>query len=79
MSAPRTKVPGGSSSDSGARGSGPAMARRSRVTSSTVRANGPLTPSGFHASGAGTPGTRPGDGRSPTRLQNDAGLRMLAP
>ena len=44
-----------------------------------VRASGPSTPSGFHASDDGTAGTRPGDVRSPTTLQNEAGLRMLAP
>jgi hypothetical protein len=49
------------------------------VASSTLRASGPRTPIGFHALADGTTGTRPGEVRSPTRLQNEAGLRMLAP
>ena len=44
-----------------------------------MRASGPSTPIGLHAFDAGTTGTRPGDVRSPTRLQKEAGLRMLAP
>src|SRR5262249_17462913 len=45
--------------------------------SATVRAIGPLTDSGDHDAESET--TRPGDGRSPTTLQNAGGLRSEPP
>ena len=47
--------------------------------SATVRAIGPLTPIVPQAIRAGQPGTRPGDGRNPTTLLNEAGLRSDPP
>ena len=48
-------------------------------TSSTVRAIGPSTGSGFHGSPGPASGITPGEGRRPTSPQNAAGLRTLAP
>src|SRR6202000_1129770 len=45
----------------------------------TVRAIGPTTEAVSQMSPAPLSGTRPGVGRSPTTLLNDAGLRMLPP
>ena len=68
----------GASTDSGSRASRPASAPSSSAASSTVRAIGPTTASEAHGSDwSSAAGIRPGDGRSPTTLQNDAGLRML--
>src|SRR2546421_1234615 len=63
----------------GQRGSGPAIVDSSSAASPTVRAIGPCTPSGDHGVRVGQVGTRPGVGRSPTTLQNDAGLRSEPP
>src|SRR5687768_1443614 len=63
--------------DSGFRGSGPAIALRNSARSATDRAIGPETDSGHHE--LESDGTRPGEGRKPTMLQNAAGLRSEPP
>ncbi len=63
----------------GARGSGPAMAASISAVSATVRAIGPWTLQGSHASGAGQTGTRPGEVRKPTTPQKAAGSRSEPP
>src|SRR5207249_8635840 len=63
------KTSPGSAIDTGARGSGPAMADKRKAQSSTVRAIGPITASESQAFGDGHAGTRPGVGRKPTTLQ----------
>ena len=55
------------------------MAASSNATSATVRPRGPSTLSGDQGSSDGQVGTRPGDGRKPTTLQNEAGLRSEPP
>src|SRR3954451_20231101 len=75
-SAAANRVPG-SASESGERGSGPAMALRKSARSATDRAIGPNTESGDQE--PPSDGTRPGDGRMPTTLQNAAGLRSDPP
>src|SRR5688500_3825993 len=70
-SAPRKRA-GSSVSDSGLRGSGPAIALRKSATSATERPIGPETDSGPHE--PLSLGTRPGDGRSPTTLQKAGGF-----
>jgi len=62
---------------SGLRRSGPAIALRKSATSATVRAIGPATESGDQD--GDSLGTRPGEGRRPTTLQNAAGLRSEPP
>src|SRR5919197_5361244 len=49
------------------------------AVSATMRAMGPLTLHGSHASGAGYTGTSPGEVRNPTTPQNDAGSRSEPP
>ena len=49
------------------------------AVSATVRAIGPLTLHGSHASGAGCTGTSPGEVRNPTTPQKDAGRRSEPP
>src|SRR5689334_19308957 len=49
------------------------------AVSATVRAIGPLTLHGSHASGAGWTGTSPGEVRKPTTPQNAAGRRSEPP
>src|SRR2546427_11742382 len=49
------------------------------AVSATVRAMGPVTLHGSHASGAGWTGTRPGEVRKPTTPQNAAGRRSEPP
>ncbi len=49
------------------------------ATSETVRPIGPADESTVHGVTVGHDGTRPGDGRMPTTLQNDAGLRNEPP
>ena len=61
----------------GSRGSGPAIALRKSATSATERAIGPDTESGDQD--PDSLGTRPGDGRKPTTLQNAAGFRSEPP
>ncbi len=73
------KIAGSCWIDSGELGSGPAMAVRKSARSCTVRAIGPETPSVNHAAVVDFDGTRPGVGRRPTTLQNDAGLRSEPP
>src|SRR4029450_1456050 len=68
---------GSSESVSGPRGSDPAIALRNSATSATLLAIGPDTLSGDQD--AVSPGTRPGDGRRPTTLQNAGGLRSDPP
>ena len=60
-----------------ARRVGPAIALRKSATSATDLAIGPDTDSGDQL--LALPGTRPGDGRRPTTLQNAAGLRSEPP
>ena len=69
----------GTVSDSGARGSGPAMASNSRAASATVRAIGPWMWNENHGAALGQRGTRPDEGRKPTTLQKLAGLRSEPP
>ncbi len=78
-SASVAKVAPASPRETGERGSGPASTERENATSSTLRAIGPSTPSVSHGRSAGQRGTRPGEGRDPTTLQNDAGLRSEPP
>ena len=60
--------------------SGPAMADSSSAKSSTFRAIGPAVEMSDHAAFSFAPnGTRPGEGRKPTTLQNAAGLRSEPP
>src|SRR5262245_6064210 len=61
----------------GLRESGPAIALRNRATSATDRPIGPSTDNGDQ--NPPSAGTRPGDGRRPTTLQNAAGLRNDPP
>src|SRR5437016_9370799 len=68
---------GSSLIDSGLCASGPAMVLRNSARSDTLRASGPETDSGDHV--GESLGTRPGDGRNPTTLQNAAGLRSEPP
>src|SRR2546428_10064571 len=49
------------------------------AVAATVRAIGPVTLHGSQASGAGCPGTSPGEVRNPTTPQNDAGSRSEPP
>src|SRR5499426_3596121 len=63
--------------ESGVCGSEPARTLKRSATSDTVRAIGPDTENGDHV-GASL-GTRPGDGRKPTTLQNAAGFRSEPP
>src|SRR5437588_5801967 len=72
------KISPDSAIDTGARGSGPAMAERRKAQSSTVCAIGPITASESQAFGEGHAGTRPGVGRKPTTLQYLPGFRRLA-
>ena len=72
----RNALPG-SGRQPGTLGSGPASTENSSATSSTVRAIGPAVERSDHGSPA--VGTRPGDGRKPTTLQNAAGLRSEPP
>jgi len=55
------------------------MALSISAASATVRAIGPCTLSVDHASSRGHTGTRPGEVRKPTILQNAAGLRSEPP
>ena len=75
----RRKPSPGSAIAIGERASGPAMALSISAASATVRAIGPCTLSVDHASSRGHTGTRPGEVRKPTILQNAAGLRSEPP
>ena len=72
------RVPG-SSSEIGFRESGPAIADSNSAASATLRPMGPVTLMLPQACAAGYDGTRPAVGRSPTTLQNEAGLRREPP
>lgn len=61
------------------RESRPALTLSMSAASSTVRAMGPSTESVNHAARSGQVGTRPGEGRTPTTLQKEAGLRKMPP
>src|SRR5579872_163138 len=63
----------------GQRGSDPAMTLSSSARSPTLRAIGPVTLSVVQGFPLAASGTRPGDGRNPTILQNAAGLRSEPP
>src|SRR5215216_7867669 len=65
----------GSSIESGARESGPAIVLSAKARSATERPRHPAVLSVHHANDDLGFGTRPGDGRKPTTLQNAAGLR----
>ena len=69
----------GRSGEIGTRGSAPASTDSPSATSSTVRPIGPCTDSCDQPMAVGCEGTRPGVGRSPTTLQNAAGLRSEPP
>ncbi len=75
----RAKIEPSSCKESGARGSGPAIADSISATSVTVRAIGPSTGMSNQADRLGQLGTRPAEGRRPTTLQKLAGLRRLPP
>ena len=55
------------------------MTDSSKAQSLTLRAIGPCTASGSLDIKRGQLGTRPGEGRMPTTLQNAAGLRREPP
>jgi hypothetical protein len=61
------------------RASGPLITDSKMARSSTGRPNDPRMWSVGHANCAGASGARPGAGRSPTMLQNEAGLRRDTP
>src|SRR5229473_727927 len=63
----------------GDRSLGPATACSISATSPDVRAIGPVTCSVSHSQSVGYVGTNPGDGRSPTTPQKDAGMRSEPP
>src|SRR5699024_10134898 len=63
----------------GALGSGPAITDSSSARSLTLRAIGPCTLIRSHGLVNGHVGPRPGAGRSPTMLQNEAGVRSQPP
>src|SRR5437899_1435423 len=65
--------------ESGARGSGPAIALRPKARSATERPRHPDVLKVDHANAALGLGTRPIEGRKPAMLQNAAGLRSEPP
>src|SRR4029450_5480362 len=65
----------GSLMERGARESGPAIVLSAKARSATERPRHPEVLSVHHANGARGLGTRPGEGRKPTTLQNAAGVR----
>src|SRR5215475_10365910 len=69
----------GSLIDRGARESGPAIVLSAKARSATERPRHPEVLSVHHANDALGLGTRPGEGRKPTTLQNAAGLRSEPP
>src|SRR5579864_7043323 len=71
----RAKISPGSSIESGARGSGPAIVLSTKARSATERPRHPEVLSVDHAKVAFGFGTRPTVERKPTTLQNAAGLR----
>src|SRR5579872_6785484 len=75
----RANTAPGSFSESGARGSGPAIVLRTKARSATDRPRHPEVLRVDHANAAFGSGTRPTVGRKPTTLQNAAGLRREPP
>src|ERR1700722_16291399 len=75
----RAKRSPGSSIESGARESGPAMVLNARARSATDPPRHPEVLSVDHANAAFGFGTRPIEGRKPTTLQKAAGLRREPP
>src|SRR5580692_4687961 len=75
----RARSSPGSLIESGARESGPAIVLSVNARSATERPRHPDVLSVDHANAALGFGTRPGDGRKPTTLQNAAGLRKDPP
>src|SRR5690606_36024514 len=73
------KTAGSSLIEYGETGSNPAIADMNSARSATVRAIGPGTERVNQAAVAERDGTRPGVGRSPVTLQNEAGLRSEPP
>src|SRR6202453_3960901 len=75
----RAKTSPGSLTESGARGSGPAIVLSAKAKSATERPRHPEVLSVDHANAAFGLGTRPGEGLKPTTLQKAAGLRSDPP
>src|ERR1700733_11251420 len=75
----RAKISAGSSMESGARESGPAMALKAKARSATDRPRHPEVLRVDQPKAALGFGTRPTEGRKPTTLQNAAGLRRDPP
>src|SRR5436190_16688340 len=75
----RAKRSPGSSIESGARESGPAIVLSAKARSATERPRHPEVLRVDQANAALGFGTRPGEGRKPTTLQNAAGLRSEPP
>src|SRR3954471_11188045 len=75
----RAKRSPGSSIERGARESGPAIVLSANARSATERPRHPEVLRVDHAKAAFGLGTRPGDGRKPTTLQNAAGFRSEPP
>src|SRR4051812_24011068 len=75
----RAKCSPGSLIESGARESGPAIVLNANARSATERPRHPEVLSVDHPNEARGLGTRPGEGRKPTTLQNAAGLRSEPP
>src|SRR5579859_1520489 len=69
----------GSLIERGALESGPAIVLSAKARSATERPRHPEVLSVDHANAARGLGTRPGEGRKPTTLQNAAGLRSEPP
>src|SRR5580693_8445871 len=69
----------GSVIERGARESGPAIAPRAKARSATERPRHPDVLRVDHPNAAFGLGTRPGEGRKPTTLQNAAGFRSDPP
>src|SRR3954469_13789149 len=69
----------GSLIERGARESGPAIVLSAKARSATERPRHPEVLNVDHANAALGFGTRPGEGRKPTTLQNAAGLRSEPP
>src|SRR5580693_7145299 len=75
----RAKSSPGSSRESGARESGPAIVLSTKARSATERPRHPEVLRVDQANASFGFGTRPGEGRKPTTLQNAAGLRSEPP
>src|SRR3954454_13776943 len=69
----------GSLIERGARESGPAIVLSAKARSATERPRHPDVDSVHHANAARGSATRPGEDRTPTKLQNAAGLRTEPP